>query len=71
MDIENNCFIKEYMCILIERVWRCRWMYVNMINNFALYIDSYIPQRSGVLIHSVTLSDLQIIKDIEEETQFC
>jgi len=46
-------------------------MYVNMINNFALYIDSYIPQRSGVLIHSVTLSDLQIIKDIEEETQFC
>lgn len=46
-------------------------MYVNMINNFALYIDSYIPQRSGVLIHSVTLSDLQIIKDIKEETQFC
>jgi len=41
-------------------------MYVNIII-FALYIDSCKPQRSGVLIHSVTLSNLQIIKVLKKK----
>jgi len=40
-------------------------MYVNIII-FALYIDSCKPQRSGVLIHSVTLSNLQLIKVLKK-----